>query len=88
MVHNFNVENLFNGGFNCFNSRVTKFQYFTGLGHDNVVVLFVLVRLFKLRRIFAKLVLPYQATRHKQIDGIVKSGATYTVVFVLHLDVE
>jgi hypothetical protein len=41
MIVNFNIKNFFNGFFYGLNSRITKFNNFTTVRENNVVMLFV-----------------------------------------------
>ena len=43
MIVYFNSEDVFNGLFDLLDSWVAKFNYFTGVGHDDVIVLFIKV---------------------------------------------
>lgn len=82
------TEKFFNGCFDLLNSGVTKFNDLTGVGDNEVVVLFGCVRSFKLRQVFAKLVLSDQIASQEEFDGVVKCGARDAVVVVLHFDVK
>lgn len=50
------LEKFFYSGFDLLNSWIAKFNHFTGVCKDQVVVLFGCMGFFKLRDIFAKLV--------------------------------
>ena len=88
MVHNLHVEDFFNRSLNCFDARVTKLKNFTRFRYDDVVVLFVLVRFFKLCRVFPELMLPHKAAGHQQVYGVVECCSTHPIILILHLDVQ
>ena len=60
MVVNVHSENFFNRLFYRLNSRVTKFDYFAGVAHNDVIVLLVEIGLFVMSLILAKLMTSYQ----------------------------
>ena len=68
---NCNAKQLFNGCFDCLNARVAKFDHFTSVGTDHVVMLFGTVRFFELSDIFSELMLSHKITRKKEFDGII-----------------
>ena len=51
------VKYLFNRGLNILDARIAKFDHLVAICTDEVVMLFVSVRLFVLREILAKLML-------------------------------
>ena len=51
MVLNSDTKQFFYCGFDLLNTRIAKFNYFTGVGNDQVVVLFGCMGFFKLRDI-------------------------------------
>ncbi len=57
MVLNFNPENFLDGCFDTLNTRITKLDYLTGVGNDNMIMLLRSVRFFKLCQIFTELML-------------------------------
>lgn len=60
MVLNFYPKHFFYRRFDRLDSWITKFNYFTGVSENNVVMLFIPVRFLKLSDIFTKLVLANQ----------------------------
>ena len=88
MVLNVYTEKFFNGGFDLLDAGVAKFNYFSGISDNEVVVLFGCMRLFKLRQVFAKLVFSNQVTSQEEFNGVVKRCAGNTVIVVFHFDIE
>lgn len=88
MVGNHKPQMFGNSRLDLLNSRVAKFDHFPALLANHVVVLFVSIRLLKLRDVFAKLVFADQVARDEQVDGVVQGGAAYPVLLVLHLQVQ
>ena len=88
MVLDIYTEKFFNGGFDLLYSWVAKFDDFTGVSDNEVVVLFGCVRSFKLCQVFAELVLSDQIASQEEFDGVVKCGTRDEVIVVLHFDVE
>ena len=62
MVVNLDAEYFFDGFFDGLYSWVTKFNHFTGIGHDNMIVLLVEIGLLVMRLVLSKLVLANQTT--------------------------
>ena len=57
VVPDLDVEKLFQGRLDLLDARIAKFQDFTGVGEDHVVVLLDPVTLLVLRHLVAELVL-------------------------------
>ncbi len=74
MVVNCHTKQLFNGCFDCLNARVTKFDDFTSVGADHVVMLLGTVGFFELGYIFSELMLSHKITCKKEFDCIVQCG--------------
>lgn len=69
------------------NTRVAKLHHFTAINADYMIVLFIAVRFFKLRHVFAKLVFGYQIARNQKLQGVVNRSTTNAVLLVFHVDV-
>jgi len=82
------IEDFLDGLFDCLDAGVAEFEHLAGVGHDDVVVLFVEIRLLIMRLVVSELVLAYESAIQQQFDGIVKRGAAHPIVLVLHLDIE
>jgi len=55
------AKDLFQSLLDAVQTRIAKFNYFAAVGHDDVVVLLVEIRLFIMRLILAKLMSAHQA---------------------------
>ena len=88
VVKDFYAEQLFERGFDLLDARVAKFEDFTGVGQDDVVVLHDPVALFVLRYLFTELVLSNQVAIDQEFDGVVEGGATHAGFVRLHLSVQ
>lgn len=88
MVVYFDIEDFLDRFFDGLDARVAEFDHFARIGHDDVVVLLVEIRLFVVRLVLPELVLADERAIQKQFDGIVQRRAAHAVVFVFHLDVE
>ncbi len=82
------IEDFLDGLFDGLDARVAEFKYLTRIGHDDVVVLLVEIRLLIMRLVVSELVLAHESAIEQQFNGIVKRGAAHPIVLVLHLDVE
>ena len=60
MVVNADAENFLDGLLYRLNSRIAKFDYFPGVAHDNVIVLFVEIGFLIMSLILAKLMASHQ----------------------------
>jgi hypothetical protein len=81
------MQDLFDRTLNILNARITEFHHFMTLRANEMIVLFVPVRFFVLRKVFSKLMLANQIALYQQIQGIIDSSTTYAVILVLHADV-
>ena len=88
MVLDGHAKQLFNGCLDRLNARVTKFDDFSSIGANHVVVLLGTVGFFELSDIFSELMLADKITRKKEFDGVVQCCSRNPVVLVFHLDVE
>ncbi len=88
MVVDGKPKNFFNGLLDGLHARVAKFDHFTGICVDEMVVLFGTVRFFKLCHIAAKLMFAYQIAGNQKFDGVVKRGSAYSVFLILHFEVQ
>lgn len=69
-------------------TRVAKLNNFAALNANDMVMLLVPVRLFKLRHVFAKLVFGHQIAGNQQFQGVVYRGAANAVLFIFHVDIQ
>src|SRR5690606_41601177 len=74
MAVNIDSEIIFNRFFNRLNSRFTKFDYFSRIGNDNVIVLFVEVRFFVMSLVLRELVFSNQSAFHMYFNGVIQSS--------------
>ncbi len=82
------IEDFLDGLFDGLDARVAEFKHLTRIGHDDMVVLLVEIRLLIMRLVVTELVLAYESAVEQQFNGVVKRGAAHPIVLVLHLDVE
>ena len=82
------AKQFFNGCFDCLNAWVTKFDDFTSIGANHMVMLLGTVRFFELCDIFSELMLADKITRKKEFDGVVQCCSRNPVVLIFHLDIE
>src|SRR5690606_37989396 len=88
MIVYFNVKDILYGLFDALTTRVTKFNNFTSIGYNDMVVLLVKIRFFVMCLVLPKLMTAYQTTFQKQFYRIVKGCPANTVVFVFHFYVQ
>lgn len=88
MVLDFDAKDFFDRRFDILNPRITKFNHFTSIRKDDVIVLFGTVGFFELRNVFTELVFPNQITGQEQFDCIVQRCSRNTVILILHFDVQ
>jgi len=67
---------------------ITKFNDFTAIDTNDVVMLVIAVRLFELSHIFPKLMFGNQVTGNKQLQCVVHCSPANPVFLVFHMDVE
>jgi len=88
MVMNFNTENLLNCFFDGLYPRVAKLDHLSRIGHNDVVVLLVEIRFLVVALVLPELVPAYKAALQKQFYRVVQRCTAYTVVLVLHFNIE
>ena len=74
--------------FYLLHAGIAKLHHFAAIGADDVVVLFVAIRLFKLGEVFPELVLFHQITIDEQLQRIVHRSPADAVAAVFHVDVQ
>ncbi len=84
---NIYAEHLFKGFFDILNPGITKFNHFTRLKQD-MVMLLEPIGFFELGQVLPELVLADKITFYQQVKGIVYRSAAYTVIVVLHADIQ
>ncbi len=82
------AKQFLNGCFDGLNARVTKFNDFSGVSADHVVVLLGTVRLLELRNVFSKLMLAHKITCQQQFYSVVQCSARNPVILIFHFNVE
>ena len=75
-------------GFDLLDAGVTELQHPATIHANEVVVLFVAVRLFVLGQVLAKLMFLHQITSHEQFEGVVYGGPADPVLLCFHVDVQ
>jgi len=88
MVSDIELQQLTHGVLDLLNSRVAKLEHFATVRTDEVVMLFITIRLFVECQIFPELVPFYQITTHEQIQGVVHRGPAYAVALIFHVDIQ
>ena len=88
VVQHFYAEQLFQCGLDLLDAWVAKFEDFTGVGQDDVIVLHDSVALFVLRYFLTELVLTNQVAIDEEFYGVVKGGAAHAGFVRLHLPVQ
>lgn len=88
MVQDVKIQQLSHFCLDIMYAWVTKFSHPKAFGTDKVVVLAKSIALFVLGHVLAKLVFGNQIAVHQDVQGIVDGGATYSIVFVFHADIE
>ena len=88
MVFDFEFQEFANHTLDLVNAWIAEFDHLTALDTDNMVVLFVSVRLLKLGHVFAELVFGHQIAGNQQFQCIVYRGPAYPVFFVFHVDIK
>ncbi len=71
MVHDLNIKNLFECGFDVLDAWIAKFNYLTSIRNNNMIVLLILIGLFEVRCVLTELIFPHQVAVEKQFYGIV-----------------
>ena len=85
---NIKIQDFARRFLNLLDARIAEFEYALTVHTDQVIVLFVSVGAFKLGLVFAELVFGNKAAVEQQLNGIVKRGAAYPVLFVFHVYVQ
>lgn len=88
MVHYIKLEKLAYRILYVLDPRITELHYFMTFRTDQMVVLFISIRLFVLRHILAKLMFGNQVTFNEQVQGVIHSSPAHPIIFVLHTDVQ
>lgn len=88
MVMNFNTKNFLYRFFNGLYPWVAKLDNLAGIGHYDVVMLLIKIRLFIVALVLPELVAAHQAAFQQQLYRVIQRGTAYTVVFVFHFDIE
>src|SRR5690606_20833958 len=88
MMKNLKMKNLLSGLLNVLDTGIAEFDHLVAIRTNQVIVLFIAVRLFVLRQVLSKLMLAYQVTFHQKVQRIVHGGPAYPVILILHADVQ
>jgi hypothetical protein len=70
------------------NSRVAKLHHLSAVGADDMVVLFVAVRLLKLGQVLPELMFFHQIAVYQQFECVVNGSTAHPVIPVFHVYVE
>ena len=82
---NLDTKNILQSRLYALNPWITELSNFIGVGQDNVVMLLILERLFKVRRILTELVFANQVAIQQELDGVVERGPAHRIALLLHL---
>ena len=88
MARDTEVEQFLRHTLNLVHTWIAEFKDFVAVGANEVIVLFVLIRLFELSLVLSELMACNQVAGKQQFNGIVKRSATYTVLLILHVHVK
>ena len=88
MFCDLNVKHFLDSLFDRLDPGVAEFYHLARIGKDNMVVIPVEIGFFVLRLILPELVFSHQAAFQQQFYGVVQGGPAYTVLLVLHFDVQ
>jgi hypothetical protein len=69
-------------------ARIAKLHHFTAVDTNNMVMLFIAIRLFELGHVLPKLVLGYQVAGYKQFQCVINGGPANAVFFIFHVDIQ
>jgi len=82
------MKDFLNCILNILNSRVAKFHNTVAFSTNQVIVLFIAIRLLVLREILAKLMFADKVAFYKQVQGIVYGSTANAVILILHADIQ
>lgn len=88
MVGNLKIEQFTDHVLDLLYAGIAKLDYFTAIGADDVIVLFVAVRFFVLGQVFAELMFFHQIAVDQQFERVVHCGPTNPIAAVLHVDIQ
>lgn len=88
VVHDAEIQHLPYHVLDRLDARIAELHYFMTICTNQMVVLLVTVRLFKLRQVFAKLVLGNQVAIHQNVQCVVDGRPAHPVTLVLHADIQ
>jgi hypothetical protein len=88
MVLHIKLQHFANHQFGLAHTWVAEFEHFATIDTYQVIVLAIAIGFFIHRLTVAKLVAYHKIGFDKEIKRVVYRGATDTIVFVLHVDVE
>lgn len=88
MVQHIEMQDLLDRILDILYTGITELHHLVTLCTDQVIMLFVTIRLFVLREVFAKLVFTNQVTFDEKVKRVINRCPAYPVVLVFHADVE
>jgi len=87
-MRDIDIEYILHCLFYSLNSGIAKFDYLSGIGHYDMIVLLVEIGFFIMRLILSKLMLANQTGFQQKFDCIVQRSPTHAIVFVFHFDIQ
>ncbi len=87
-MQNVKIQQIPYHGLDLVNPRITEFNNLMTFRTNQVIMLFIPVRLFVLSKIATELMLAYKVTLHQQVKRIVYRGPAYPVILIFHADVQ
>lgn len=88
MFRNINIKYFFYRLFYALYPWIAKFDHFSCVCKDNMIVLPVKIGFFILGLILAKLMFSYQSTIQKQFYSVVERCPAHAVFLIFHFNVE
>jgi hypothetical protein len=88
MVHHFKIKQISYPGLNMMQSWITKFNYFTAISADQMIMLTMTYGFFVLGKARTELVLSYQIAFKQKVQRIVNSSPAHPILSVFHIDVK
>src|SRR6187399_1503428 len=88
MVHDFEMEEIPHGCFDLLNTGITKFNHFSALDTDEMIMLFKPIGFFILGQVLSKLMFSDQFTMEQEFKSIINGCTAYAIVRILHMDIK
>ena len=87
-MHDFEIEEVPHSGFNLLDAGITKFDHFSALDTDEMIMLFKPIGFFILGQVFPKLMFSDQFTMEQEFKSIVDRSPAHTVIGILHVEIK